>query len=1196
LSLLGSKPDFTRLGRTLRADGLVLMQTIYSSAGTNLAMRLVAVNSGAVLDGALFRLPLPDAVEWQKLATNRLLPLLPKLTVPGERAVPISLLNLRSAVGTPASLLTEKSVSALLFHRLMVEQDFFVLERRQMGKLVWEKDLPGPDAQPFWNGSFLLEGVLDRDGVDPDVLTIHARLSPPGQSSPIELQASGPRTKPDQAVEQLVSRILSALHRQSTVATWSPDNEAKRYEEEAAWALRWKVWPEAYVAADSAYALGLRTESVVSIKMRALMEQAHTPNTFVYEPRWRSWVTDESAARWVFDPVRNCGWNEQPPLPQVAPNALEALELFRLHCLSTDANSWRTNAAWLQLGAEALETAAGVLRHHYFFGWRQNRFDDTLPDLRAAARDVFTLLSTSQNKPSAAEGEVGQTASWVFLAGMLGPLWQESPQATIDFYRNLMATGDYARIRVAFLTGSYNGPAPPYGEPPRRSWKDPLWVGWTPRDRELGQALWNSFVVELLNSTNRTLRADGALLKLRDSIFDPDIAMATEQFYDAAMDEHRLSFRTDIDGSFNDAFDALLGQKTLRQQRLFSAWKEHSFARLKHYLQTARVQDYHRCDAQIIRKEFTSSEAVELIPIFQDYAKRFPGGLWLDSVDKHLRECAAKTVTNPIATQNSVPAQSPASNSQPRLPALFVSRYWKAVSHDAVSPGLVDSSFESLLERDGRIFAVVPERDHPGYQGSGSFIEIDPLTGARKELASGIFHGRTWRLSFEVLDDHIYWIDDANSIGQARCSTGVVRYFKLDLPLARAELFTSAGRLFIASPEAIAEFFPRDGSFKLLASSRRRPPANKLDAWNWPTIPALDICSDGSILAFFSQTYMRSDGPRQVWAGNPANSEWKQLPTLGAQSQSSCHLAPGRFLFYHTGTSDCLDWVSSPDGAVETLLSHNPSLLPRWSMPLDYPISPGLGFYRPGSHFFDGTNLWMLLPPSKTVITTTRNGPVFTVSCNSRPLNDRQATLLWFAPEWEMPRVIPLRLETNLQSSLLADCASLHAEALFTKHGLLLPANTPMLRGSAGFWFLPWTELRSWVAQHCPDSRNLPRREPGIRQQFDTNKNGILDADELEAMRSNTAWLKANAEFNSRRLLLTFDANGDDKLDLAEITNLVLFSNLGVPPADSRPQLSPLDRYRADPATLLREFDRDHNGTLEPGEVASLYAALSLSP
>ena len=45
-----------------------------------------------------------------------------------------------------------------------------------MALLGEEKDLK-PDDSPFWNGSYLLEGILDQNGYTKEMITLNARLT-----------------------------------------------------------------------------------------------------------------------------------------------------------------------------------------------------------------------------------------------------------------------------------------------------------------------------------------------------------------------------------------------------------------------------------------------------------------------------------------------------------------------------------------------------------------------------------------------------------------------------------------------------------------------------------------------------------------------------------------------------------------------------------------------------------------------------------------------------------------------------------------------------------------------------------------------------------------------------------------------------------------------------------------------------------
>ena len=81
-----------------------------------------------------------------------------------EDAIPVSIVNLRSAIQSDEGKATERQVKALTVQRLSKEPRLFVLERQRMELLAGEKGLK-LDESPFWNGSYLLEGVWTRTGI-----------------------------------------------------------------------------------------------------------------------------------------------------------------------------------------------------------------------------------------------------------------------------------------------------------------------------------------------------------------------------------------------------------------------------------------------------------------------------------------------------------------------------------------------------------------------------------------------------------------------------------------------------------------------------------------------------------------------------------------------------------------------------------------------------------------------------------------------------------------------------------------------------------------------------------------------------------------------------------------------------------------------------------------------------------------------
>ena len=83
----------------LGADGLLLLTVTKAPKATNLTARLVAIQPGVVLSTESFSWPLTNMAEWAPaFATQHLAPLLPKLAVLLKDAIPVSIVNLRSAI------------------------------------------------------------------------------------------------------------------------------------------------------------------------------------------------------------------------------------------------------------------------------------------------------------------------------------------------------------------------------------------------------------------------------------------------------------------------------------------------------------------------------------------------------------------------------------------------------------------------------------------------------------------------------------------------------------------------------------------------------------------------------------------------------------------------------------------------------------------------------------------------------------------------------------------------------------------------------------------------------------------------------------------------------------------------------------------------------------------------------------------
>jgi len=351
-------------------------------------------------------------------------------------------------VGTVEATATERTLSTLLFHRLALEPEVFVLERKQLGRAEWEKTL-ALDGKPFWSGGYLLEGVIDRDGAARDTISVNLQLMPPNQAAPVSIDVSGPKQNLPAVVELLAQKILAGLRRESRVPSWDRGSEAERFAEEASWALRWRVWPEAYAAAESAWALGRHTEAIGTLQLNALLPQIVPDDVWITDAAHNIRTSNEGRQ---YDPVRNAAWTTDAPAATDVKLAFEAESIYAGISRASE-TTWQTNGPWLDLGSNVLAKISGVIRHQYLYGWRSDNWDPDLPALRESARDLALMLPKERIRA---------------LVLLEGPYWQETSIAAVRLYRQALETDGFGESRALVFS---------------RDVYHPFWVGWSPVDR-----------------------------------------------------------------------------------------------------------------------------------------------------------------------------------------------------------------------------------------------------------------------------------------------------------------------------------------------------------------------------------------------------------------------------------------------------------------------------------------------------------------------------------------------------------------------------------------------------------------------------------------------------------------------------------------------------------------------------------------
>jgi len=439
-----SSADFARLGQALGAQGVLVLDVFEQKDTTNLTAKLIAVQPGVALGFQSYPWPLKDVTQWAGVVGKQFAGLLPKLNVLAQDAIPISILNLRSPLKTSEGVRLENEATALLIHRLIAQREIFVLERQRMALLGGEKELKDVQESPFWNGAYLLEGVVERGGATRDALTINTRLVAPGRPSQT-VSGKSDASDLNALIDQLARDLISRLSKTTNIAPWNPAAEAKRYLQEAKWGGRWGNLELAQAAADSAWALGEHSLETALLRVNAY--------------NWGS-GTNAEALRYIATSLENF----VALTPALGTNA--------------EAREWR------QSGLTALSSAIALLSRAWHNAQSMVAVPDEMERLRELARESERVLLNGEQRPEARTYASGMGTNLWTLKLNNGWAYAESAQETLAEFRRLFAGMSRAQLVQV------------------RELIHPWLMPWAAADRAQAEALWSNFVEELSRSTN----------------------------------------------------------------------------------------------------------------------------------------------------------------------------------------------------------------------------------------------------------------------------------------------------------------------------------------------------------------------------------------------------------------------------------------------------------------------------------------------------------------------------------------------------------------------------------------------------------------------------------------------------------------------------------------------------------------------
>lgn len=545
--------DRLKLGQFLGADGLLALQFLTEGTNQFLSVQLVAVRPGVLLADERFGHPTPELGGWTSNMVRLLEPLLPKLTVLPNDAIPISVVNFHAGVRTTAAAELEQQICFLTVERLVREKRLFILERKRMHLLSEEKELARKETEPFWNGKYLLDGTIDRDGFNPDKISINARLIPPG-GSPVSIEASGSRTNCTEVVNQLAEKVLAMLKIDPSPTVWDSRSEADKFFKEAQWNLAWGLVPQAQASIESAWALGKQDEDCASLRIRSYLAEISSGLPIFTGSRQVYFAPHDAEGKPIIPSMDDASVNgdiEQmihehpdgivfikkiergsivvdyaylngPPDPEKLNRAHLALQLYQnFSQMSCPANG-RTYAelqrsSWYKLGVENLTTASEILKRFNFSTNARMANAGKLSEVRSLIRTIARWMADSPGVRAcyfvgnrvATHDELAHTIGEgpnIFRCQLKwGCFWQEKPEDSIDLYRRLMESPVFCYLHKDLWN---------------RELSQPRLIAWNTGDQRRISTIWDNFIVELSASSNLLLRMEAKALAWSDAADD----------------------------------------------------------------------------------------------------------------------------------------------------------------------------------------------------------------------------------------------------------------------------------------------------------------------------------------------------------------------------------------------------------------------------------------------------------------------------------------------------------------------------------------------------------------------------------------------------------------------------------------------------------------------------------------------------
>jgi hypothetical protein len=1115
-----------KAGRLLNAAGIVLLQKRLSQEGKDmLSIRTIAVGPGVIVLHEEFPLPLADPTSWATSYVSRIEGVIPKLNVQAKDAVPISIRSLRSSVSTGEGLALETELTTLLRIRLSQEPSVFVLERRDMESLQSEKQI-GAQEEPFWNGAFVIDGVINRDNVSQTELVIDARVAAPNK--PVaNIRGSGNRKSITAVVDNLATNILSHVGKSGSLPIWQTVAEAEKFFEEAQWAARWGLWAQARDAADASWALGKQTSLVGAYRVTS-----------------RSWLCLGMRGQARYEPTDAYGFRRQLD-PEILSALTQMIDIYRAQFTQFAAPSNATQVAWESVGLDLLLVSSAVLHaFHENAELREGR-EVQLREVRAACRDLNSLLLTTigsriktwrrdiQGFPNlrshTRNGPVSRLAeAWLDS----NAVWFEKPEDAVNLYREMLVSNEYFYLRYALLFNA--GQLNRYREIPL--------TGWSSQDRSRLNELWTDFARGMTASSNLQMRLDGYRLILVHSIEPRELEVSAEQMLNEAQSNRVVIFKENIDAPVTETISNALRRVSTwglptTEQRL-SAVMSTAIGRLGEDDSELSYAIWNQLLADLVN---TNSRSIRLreprTPPSQERIAELIEKLETIGREKRTRWPTRGYVETLRRYQNAaVPTHTVAAIAAPRNEstpeALRFSKVWhlgklKLPQGRTVDPTRYVQTFQRAFWQASNLWLEVQTygTEHQGHTPKLAAVRLDPLLMQSEVILAPFersYPNMNYERQFLVMGPDLL-IAHGNALWRRNPSGS---WDKFPLPTDNGGVLHRWGkRIAISTMGGILDFTPETGDVRVLASMRRNPASTSLDTRTLNQVH-LAVWPDGKLCASV-------DGVAWLW--DEKASDWRAFAAATNCMAQSIELQTEGILF-RQGSGNSM-WMKQFGAPVFSGQPCGPLLFGGWRpnrSKLEYytwaPVRNGRrGGYadtftpprwrHPSSSFpqdcqaqFDGGNVWVFPAPFEERHFEIELASVDGSGRSKPQSNYVSKTILFF--DGQQNETVELQIRFDGEAGAFSELyerehaqGRQHTEFIYSDQGIAIVIPTQGIL----FW-APKQEVETAVAQ--ARKRALPGysiSENGT-EHFDRDGSGWLDDVEDRAKRKDPGWRKLQSD------------------------------------------------------------------------------------